>query len=86
MVTGPAAEPGVALPGGEEGESADAPWVRSFLISQPGKTYQVESTDDAHQAAASHAVESAARALTDDVVRSARADGQDRAGAPDKPV
>ena len=78
-------DPGIAGSGGEESESEDALWVRNFLITQPGKTYRVESTDDAREAAASHAVEVAARALTDEVVRSARVDGQVHPAAPDQP-
>ena len=72
--------------GGEEGESEDALWVGNFLITQPGKTYRVESTDDARQAAASHGVEVAARALIDDIVRGARVDGQGHSAAvPEEP-
>ena len=78
-------DPGIAGPGGEESASEDALWVRNFLLTQPGKTYRVESTDDAREAAASHAVEVAARALTDEVVRSARVDGQVHPAAPDQP-
>jgi hypothetical protein len=69
-----------------QGESEEALWVRSFLITQPGKTYRVQSTDDGREAAARHAVEAAARALTDEVVRGARVDGQVRTAAPDQPL
>jgi hypothetical protein len=71
---------------GVQGESEEALWVRSFLITQPGKTYRVESTDDGREAAARNAVEAAARALTDEVVRGARVDGQVRTAAPDQPL
>jgi hypothetical protein len=85
VVSGPNVEPGIAGSSGAQGESEDALWVRSFLITQPGKTYRVESTDDARQAAAIHAVEAAARALTDEVVRGDRVDGQVHTAAPDQP-
>lgn len=85
VVGGSDAEPGNAGSGGEVSESVDALWVRNFLITQPGKTYRVESTDDAREAAATHAVEAAARVLTDEVVRSARVDGQVHPAAPDQP-
>lgn len=75
MVSGPNVEPGDAGSGGEESASEDALWVGNFLLTQPGKTYRVESTDDAREAAAAHAVEVAARALTDEIVGSA-VDGQ----------
>lgn len=85
MVSGPNGEPGVAGSGCVQGESEEALWVRSFLITQPGKTYRVESTDDAREAAASHTVEAAARALTDEVMRGARVDGPVHTAALDQP-
>jgi hypothetical protein len=77
-------DPGIAGSGGEESESAL--WVRNFLITQPGKTYRVESTDDVREAAARHAVEAAARVLIDDVVRCGRVDGQVHPTEPDQPL
>jgi hypothetical protein len=86
VVSGPNGEPGIAGSGSAQGESEseseDALWVRSFLITQPGKSYLVESTDDAREAAARDAVEAAARALTDEVVRGAREVGKVHAAAP----
>jgi hypothetical protein len=46
-------------------------WVRSFLLTQPGKTYGTEPPGDEHQDATREAAVEAARALTDEVVRAA---------------
>jgi hypothetical protein len=82
VVSGPIGKPGIVDAGGEWGESDDALWVRSFLLTQPGKTYRIESTDDAREAAAREAVQAAARVLTDEVVRGARAAGTADAAEP----
>jgi hypothetical protein len=75
--------PRVTGPGSEHGESEDALWVRSFLLTQPGKTYRIEPTDAGHEAAASEAVEAAARALTDDVVSGALGETETYTPVPD---
>lgn len=53
----------------QEDAGADAVWVRSFLRTQPGKTYRIEPAGDGHQDATREAAVGAARALTDEVVR-----------------
>ena len=85
MVRGPNGDPGAAGCGGEQGEGEDARWVRSFLLAQPGKTFRIEQIDDAREAAASEAVEVAARSLTDEVVRGAGSAGKADASAPTEP-
>lgn len=57
--------------GARSSEHEDATWVDSFLATRPGKTYEVDVHDDAHQAAGREAVESVARDFTDDIVRRA---------------
>jgi hypothetical protein len=54
------------------GEDEDSQWVRSFLRTQPGKTYRIGATDDAHEEAARETLAAAARILTDEVERSSQ--------------
>ncbi len=63
--------------GAPSNEHPDATWVDSFLLTRPGKTFQVEITEDGHQAAAREAVESVGRDFTDDIVRRSEHDEAD---------
>ncbi len=74
MVSGSRSEPEIE-PGGRKRAAEDALWVRSFLRTQPGKTYDLERPHDAREAAEREAVQAVAHALTDDVLRRARAAG-----------
>lgn len=71
MVSGPSSERGAEDIGQApvEGEGEDSLWLRSFVRTQPGKTYRVDAPDDAHEEAAREALTAAARTLTDEVVR-----------------
>jgi len=82
----PASEPESA--GGDartESEGGDAQWIRSFLRTQPGKTYRIDGTDDAHEEAAREALAVAARTLTDKVVRNAQGAVTDHTPTPGQP-
>jgi hypothetical protein len=82
----PASEPESA--GGDaraESEGGDAQWIRSFLRTQPGKTYRIDATDDAHEEAAREALAVAARTLTDKVVRDAQGPVTDDTPTPGQP-
>jgi hypothetical protein len=70
---------------GRKRAAEDVPWVRSFLRTQPGKTYDVEARHDVREAAEREAVEAFAHALTDNVLRRARAAGLID-GGPDRPA
>ena len=50
-------------------------WLESFLDTRPGKTYEVDDNEDAHQATAREAVASVGRDFTDDIVRRAHLEG-----------
>ena len=80
----PASEPESA--GGDaRAEGEDAQWIRSFLRTQPGKTYRIDATDDAHEQAAREALAVAARTLTDKVVRDAQDPVTDHTPTPGQP-
>lgn len=81
----PNGDPGITGAGGDVGESEDARWVRSFLLSQPGKTFRIEQGDDAREAAATEAVAAAAQSLTDEVVRGAGPEGTSDATSQTEP-
>ena len=66
-------------------ESEDSQWVRSFLLTQPGKTYRIDATDEAHEEAAREALAVAARILTDEALRGSDGPGTDHMQAPGQP-
>ena len=72
MAIGPSSEQGgngIGQAPPVAGEGEDSLWLRSFLRTQPGKTYRIDAPDDAHEEAAREALAVAARTLTDEVVR-----------------
>jgi hypothetical protein len=48
-----------------------------LLLTQPGKTYRLDATDEAHEEAARESLAVAARILTDEVVLGAEVRGTD---------
>jgi hypothetical protein len=79
--------PGVEGRDDARAEGEDAQWVRSFLRTQPGKTYRLDAADEAHEEAAREALAVAARTLTDEVLRGSEVPGPpDDGRAPGPPA
>jgi hypothetical protein len=66
-------------------EDEDSLWVRSFLRTQPGKTYRIDSTDEEHEEAARAALALAARILTDEALFGSEGPGTNATQAPSQP-
>lgn len=85
MVSRTGSEPGTDGIGDAQADGVDSQWVRSFLLTQPGKTYRVDSTDEEHEGAAREALSAAARILTDEAIRGSEVPGTNHTQAPGQP-
>ncbi len=82
-MSGTGSEPRTEGVGDARAEGDDAEWLRSFLLTQPGKTHRIDATDDGHEEAAREGLAVAARILTDEAVRGSQAPGSAVAGTDD---
>lgn len=71
---GKAPQQGAQAPTVDNDAEATATWVGSFLLTQPGKTYDIAPVQEGAADATRDVAVEAARALTDDVVRAAAAE------------
>jgi hypothetical protein len=85
VVSSPGREPRTEGTGDARPEGEQSAWVRSFLLTQPGKTYRLDATDEAHEEAARESLAVAARILTDEVVRGSEVRGTDDTQVPGEP-
>jgi hypothetical protein len=85
VVSSPGGEPRSEGTGDARAYGEESEWVRSFLLTQPGKTYRLDATDEAHEEAARESLAVAARILTDGVVRGTDFRGTDDTQVPGEP-
>jgi hypothetical protein len=71
---GDAPDQGAQAPSPDIDAEAADDWVGSFLLAQPGKTYDRAAVEEGAVDAARDAAVETARALTDDVVSAAAAE------------